>query len=335
MKKFLSLSLVLVMIVSMLAMPAFAAKPENPGNSNKIEKLDKEKPNKPVKVEDEDEVEDADVEDEEVEDEELTSADKLDKLLLKWQKRFEKHQGEDEEDADVEAEDEDADVQDEDADVEIDEEALYRRAYGKGHAKDALPPGLLKKGEDLPPGLAKRDVLPYGLLKRIEDVTTPAATILDTITDEELHVETLLLDALKLLKKAEEGEEQGQYFSGSIEDFEDALDLYYDILDSDTATDEELAEALEDLNDAYNVFIMSRTATEDELEDYNDFLEDLEDILDDLKDVLTVNEYEEIEDYYDSLTPFDEDEDLVSIEALLELMADITEEFDKYMPEED
>ncbi len=333
MKKLLSLSLVLVLIISMLAIPTFAARPENPGNSNKIEKLNKEKPNKPV--EEEIEVEDADLEEEEVEDEELTSADKLDKLLLKWRNRFEKHQGEDDEDADVEAEDEDADVEDEDEGVELGQETFYGEGIGKGHAKDALPPGLLQKGDDLPPGLAKMDILPYGLSKRIEDVTTPAATVVDTITDEVIHIETLLLDALKLLQKAEEGPELGQYFSGSIEEFEDALDAYYAVLDDNTSTEGELDDALEILNEAYNDFIMSRTATSDELEDYNDFLEDLENLLDDLRDVLTVNEYEEIENYYNSLTHFDEDNDLVSIEALLDLMAYITEEFDQYMPEED
>lgn len=41
MKKYLSISLVFLLIVSMLAIPTFAAKPENPGNSNKTEKVEK------------------------------------------------------------------------------------------------------------------------------------------------------------------------------------------------------------------------------------------------------------------------------------------------------
>lgn len=369
MKKYLSISLVFLLIVSMLAVPTFAAKPENPGNSNKTEKVEKdngktektEKEEKEKNEKDADEVSGAtvqsseeydtaedseslveDLDEEKIVIEDEKSSDKVNKLLKKWKMRYETYSDEDEEkvvvdDEEIDATDDNDDIEDED----MDEETAKRDKKDK----DALPLGLDKRDGELPPGLDKKDVLPYGLLKRIDPDAIPKGHVKDDITGEDIDIETLLVDSVELLDSAVEGDELGQYFNGSIESYDDALTLYTDLVTAGEATEEELNEAAEVLNDAYNTFIMSRTATLDELVDYNDFLDDVSDIIDTVDvgteedDDITPENYDALVAYFDTLSPFevetDEDNniepDKVSIEAMLTLFDKATSQFDEFM----
>lgn len=336
MKKLTALGLITILLVSLLAAPTFAAKPENPGNSTKTEKTEKGNSNKAdKKTQDDTEVEDEDVDatetdatnddadDEEkvVVDDEDDTADKVGSFLKKWQKRYTEYDGEEN------ATEEDGEGQDD--------------TYDK---KNDLPPGLAKRDGDLPQGLAKKEELPYGLLKRIDPDAIPKGQVTDEITGEEIDIEQLLSDSASLLESAVEGDGLGEYFPGTIEDYDEALTAYTDLVNAGESTEEELMEAAETLNDAYNDFIMSRTATLDELKDYNSFLEEVDEIIEGLEigsdeGEISVENYDALVAYFDTLEPYnvitDEDEDLtpdaVSIEAMLTLYDNATEKFDEFM----
>lgn len=346
MKKIMTLGLITILLVSLLAAPTFAAKPENPGNSNKTEKIEKSNSSKADKTDKadkgnsnkkdqdttdveedttetvaDDTTDDADDEEKIVVDDEDNTADKVGSFLKKWQKRYTEYNGEE--------------------NATADDDENQENTYDK---KNDLPPGLAKKGDNLPPGLAAKEELPYGLLKRIDPDAIPKGQITDEITGEAIDIEQLLSDSASLLESAVEGDGLGEYFPGSIEDYDEALTAYTDLVNAGESTEEELIEAAETLNDAYNDFIMSRTATLDELKDYNSFLEEVDEIIDGLEigsdeGEISVENYDALVAYFDTLEPYnvitDEDEDLtpdaVSIEAMLTLYDNATEKFDKFM----
>lgn len=341
MKKFLSLSLVLILMISMLAIPAFAAKPENPGNSNKTEKVDKSsnKPEKEEKVkvdkkEDSDQVEsedtnvggddrldDSDAEEKIVIEDEDT-ADKVNSFLKKWKKRYETYNGEDENQENGSEDEENNNVDD----------------------NSKLPPGLAKRDGNLPTGLAKRDVLPFGLFKRIDPMAIPKGQIQDELTGDTIDIETLLIDSQNLLDTATEGDDLGQYYEGSIEVYDTALSTYTKLVGANDSSEEDLQAAAETLNRAYNTFIMSRTATVEELEEYNTFLDQVDSIIDNVEigtnqGQLTIENYDALVAYFDTLNPFDvvtnENQgltpDKVALEDMITLFNDATKNFDTFM----
>lgn len=336
MKKYLSMSLLLVLIISMLAVPTFAAKPENPGNgngnSNKTEKVEKDngKVEKEEKEADEDDnIDETEQVNEDSDAEDEKPSDKVNKYLKKWKNRYDVYNEDDEEKVVID----DEDIDDEDKEADEDEEE-DENVEGK-ELKNSLPPGLAKRDGELPPGLAKKELLPYGLLKRIDPDAIPNGQVEDEITGEAIDIETLLIDSVELLESAVEGSELGQYFNGSIETYDDALTLYTDLVSAGEATEEELEEAIETLHDAYNTFIMNRTATLDELIDYNTFLEEVSDIIDNVEigteeDQLTPENYDALVAYFDTLEPFEVDA-RVSIEAMLTLFETATSQFDMFM----
>lgn len=331
----------------MLVVPTFAAKPDKTGNGNKPEKNNdkgsntekKEKEDK-IKIEETedgtleviiDEIIDtdgSDTEDTTIEDyesdEASDSSDKISKFLKKWQRRLDTYSDE--------SANEDTDSQDQD-----DETHIMNTNKGP-KAKDQLPHGLTKKDE-LPSGLDKKEVLPYGLLKRIDPEAIPPGHVQDDITGDDINIKTLLVDSVHLLETAVEGGGMGEYFSGSIEDYERALTAYTDLVNDETSTEEILQVAVESLNDAYNTFIMSRRATQDELDDYNNFLEEVDSLIEDLEvgqedDEISQENYDALVAYFDTLDPYDEGT-LISIEAMLTLFDQATEKFDQYTGYED
>lgn len=331
MKKFLSLSLVTVLLISMLAVPAFAEKPEEPGNSNKPEKVEKEdKEAKEEKIKEDKEekikikVKDDKVEVEideadEGEEEEIKPSDKVKKYLKKWHLRYE---GEEEpmEDEDVETAD------------EGEEEYIFNE-------EDTLPWGLAKKGEDLPEGLAKKEILPYGLLKKIDPEAMPKGQIKDEITGEDINVEALIEDADALLAEAvetPEGEdpEMGEYFPGTIAKFERAYDRFVAIINDEDSTEKEIEWAIARLQKAYDKFVVSRTALQEELDEFNEFLDEVADaveanvVIGDGEDEVTQEEYDAFMALLEGYV-LDEGE-VLSLEAIADMMDMIIDEYDEF-----
>lgn len=327
MKKFLSLSLVTVLLISMLAVPAFAEKPENPGNSNKPEKVEKEdKDAKEEKIKEEkikikdDKVEvEIDEADEDADEEEIKPSDKVKKYLKKWHLRYE---GEEEpiEDEEVEATD------------EGEEEYIFNE-------EDTLPWGLAKKGEDLPAGLAKKEILPYGLLKKIDPEAMPKGQIKDDITGEDIDVEALIEDADLLLAEAvetPEGEdpEMGEYFPGSIAKFERSYDRFVAIINDVESTEKEIEWAIARLQKAYEQFVVSRTAVQEELDDFNAFLDEVVDAVEE-NVVIGDGEDEVTQEEYDAFMALLADYELevgeiLSLEAIADMMEIIIDEYDEF-----
>lgn len=330
MKKFLSLSLVTVLLISMLAVPAFAEKPENPGNSNKPEKVEKEdkdakeekiKEEKEEKIKIKDDKVEVEIDDEDAdeEEEENKPSDKVKKYLKKWHLRYE---GEEEpmEDEEVEATE------------EGEEDYIFNE-------EDTLPWGLAKKGEDLPAGLAKKEVLPYGLLKRIDPEAMPKGQIKDDITGEDIDVEALIEDADALLAEAvetPEGEdpEMGEYFPGSIAKFERAYDRFVAIINDEDSTEKEIEWAIARLQKAYDQFVVSRTAVQEELDDFNAFLDEVADaveenvVIGDGEDEVTQEEYDA---FMAMLVDYElEEGEVLSLEAIADMMEMIIDEYDEF-----